>query len=117
MRSSHHRDGQNANIDYCIPNIPFGLQNLATVFREATESKIITESEKGLDSLLLIGQEYISEDLAAPATDQVKAESEEGDPTNSSLTIKPTLEGQTIHRPNDCEELPYQVGPPLSPPC
>ena len=41
---------------YCAPTFPFGLQNLATAFWEATKSKILANSEKDLDFLLLIGQ-------------------------------------------------------------
>ena len=40
---------------YCAPTFPFGLQNLATAFWEATESKVLTNLEKDLDSLLLVG--------------------------------------------------------------
>ena len=67
---------------YCTLNFPFGLQNLTTVFREVTESNILTDSEKGLDSLLSIGQGQTSRDLVDPVTDQTKAELEEGNPIN-----------------------------------
>ena len=93
---------------YYTPNIPFGLQNLASVYREATISQILTKSEKDLDSLLLTGQEQISGNPIALATDQAKSESEEGKPISPSPTIKSTLGGQTIHCPIACEELHYQ---------
>ena len=102
---------------YYTPTISFGLQNLAITFWEATESKILTNSEKDLDSLLLIGQGKASGDPAAPTTDQIKIESEEGDPNpiNPTLTIKSTLEGRTVYwsDPHDqtLEELPFQEGP------
>ena len=67
---------------YCTLNFPFRLQNITTVFREVTESNILTDSEKGLDSLLSIGQGQTSRDLVDPVTDQTKAELEEGNPIN-----------------------------------
>ena len=64
-------------------------------------------------------QGQASRDPSAPATDQIKTESEEGNP-NPTLTIKPIPEGQTRRWSNThnqtFEELPFQVGPALSPP-
>ena len=39
---------------YCTPNIPCGLQNLSTIYQEATVPKTRTKWEKDLDSLLMI---------------------------------------------------------------
>ena len=41
---------------YRSPTFPLGLQNLATVFREATESKILMDSEKDLNYILRFEQ-------------------------------------------------------------
>ena len=79
---------------YYTPTFSFGLQNLATTFGEVTKSKILINSEKDLDSLLLIGKGKASGDCAVPITNKIKTDSEEGDPnpTNSTLTIKSTPE-------------------------
>ena len=104
---------------YCTPTFPFGLQNLTTVVWEVTESKILIDSKKDLNYILQMAQGQASRDPAAPATDQIKTESEEGNP-NPTLTIKPIPEGQTRRCSNPhnqtFEELPFQVGPALSPP-
>ena len=56
------------------PTFPLGLQNLATAFREATKSKIVIDSEKDLDSLILLGQGTSTEGEAAFTTNQIKTE-------------------------------------------
>jgi len=100
---------------YCALNIPFRLQNLATVYREATTSKILIESEKDLDFLLLIGQEQVSGYPAALATDQTISESEEGKPITSHLTIKrpqrakPSIGPTTAKNSPTKRERPYSL--------
>jgi len=93
---------------YCAPTFSFGLQNLATAFWEATKSKILTNSEKDPNSLLLIGQGKASEDHAVPITDQIKTKSEEGDPnpTNSTLATKLIHEE---YKPQEKEEIRKKV--------
>ena len=103
---------------YCTPTFPFGLQNLTTVVREVTELKILIDSKKDLNYILQMAQGQASRDPAAPAIDQIKTESEEGNP-NPTLTINPTTKGQTRHWLNPHnqtpEEVPFQEGPALSP--
>ena len=72
---------------YCTPNIPYGIQNTTTAYREATISKIPTKSEKDIDSSSLIEQEQVSGNPAALTTDQKKTKSEEGNRTSPFSTI------------------------------
>ena len=71
---------------YYSPNIPFGLQNQATIYREATTSKIPTKIGKDLDSLPQTGHEQIFGNPGALVTDQGKP-NEGGNPISHPPTL------------------------------
>jgi hypothetical protein len=95
---------------YYSPNIPFGLQNQATIYREATTSKIPTKIEKDLDSLPQTSHEQIFGNPGALVTDQGKP-NEGGNPISPPPTLKPNPDW-----PDNGEELSYEEGLPLPSP-
>ena len=84
---------------YSAPNFPIGLQNTATIFREAANTKTLADLEKDLDSLLLLGKGEVTDSQEALTSNLINPESGEGDqiPHDSILTIRSTPQGRTVY--------------------
>ena len=109
---------------------PLGLKNSAIFFREATESKILTDPEKDLDSLIQFGKQNPTNLRKDPTSIQTYPDTVYG-PTSSRphLDYKIYPQGRTVHWGNPhnqilpelgsqaFENLPFQEGPSLPSPC
>ena len=109
---------------------PYGLKSSAASTQEINRSKTLTDLAKDLHSLLRIGKQNATNTWKAQMSIQTDPDKGYGVqlPHHSTLIIKSTLEGRTVHWSNPHEhtspkqssqepaELPYQEGPPLPPP-
>ena len=109
---------------------PYGLKSSAASTQEINRSKTLTDLAKDLHSLLRIGKQNATNTWKAQMSIQTDPDMGYGVqlPHHSTLIIKSTLEGLTVHWSNPHEhtspeyssqvpaKLPYQEGPPLPPP-